>query len=52
MRRYQRFHRLTVDGIVGPQTKLSLREPRCTLEDQVGFSGTFVLRGCKYTLKR
>lgn len=48
VRRYQRFHKLTVDGIVGPETKRSLGAPRCGLEDQAGFSGAFVLRGCKY----
>jgi len=48
VRRYQRFHRLTVDGIAGPETKRSLGSPRCGLEDEVGFSGAFVLRGCQY----
>jgi peptidoglycan hydrolase-like protein with peptidoglycan-binding domain len=48
VRRYQRFHRLTVDGIVGSETKRRLSAPRCGLADEVGFSGAFVLRGCKY----
>lgn len=48
VRRYQRFHKLTVDGMAGPQTKQSLSSPRCSFEDEMGFSGSFVLRGCKY----
>jgi len=46
--RYQRFFKLTRDGVVGPQTKQSLSEPRCAMADQTGFSGAFKLRDCKY----
>jgi len=48
VRRYQRFHHLTVDGKVGPETKQSLSSPRCSMEDETGFSSSFVARGCKY----
>ncbi|MHC4403424.1 MAG: matrixin family metalloprotease [Planctomycetota bacterium] len=47
VRRYQRFHGLKVDGIVGPKTKHALLEPRCGLPDEIQ-SGNFVLRGCNY----
>lgn len=47
VRRFQRFHKLTVDGIVGPETRTALLQPRCGLPDEIE-SARFVLRGCKY----
>lgn len=47
VKRYQRFHGLKVDGIVGPKTKHVLWLPRCGHKDEIQ-SGNFVLRGCKY----
>ena len=48
VKRFQRFHHLTIDGVVGPQTKTELCQPRCGHEDRDGMSGAFELRGCKY----
>lgn len=48
IKRFQRFHRLKVDGICGSKTKTSLMLPRCGLPDQIKGSANFVLRGCKY----
>lgn len=47
VRRFQRFHRLTVDGLAGAKTKAALLQPRCGLPDEAT-SASFVLRGCKY----
>ena len=38
VRRFQRFHGLTVDGVCGSKTKNSLMEPRCGLPDELEYS--------------
>lgn len=47
VKRFQRFHGLTVDGLAGAKTKAVLMQPRCGLPDETN-SANFALRGAKY----
>jgi len=50
VRRYQRCHGITVDGVAGPQTKGVMTKLRCGCPDrlQTGLA-EFNLRGCSYS---
>lgn len=54
VRRYQRFYGLSVDGVVGDQTKTHIVQPRCGVPDlpltpmAASPHAPFVLRGCSY----
>ena len=53
VRRYQRYYKLAVDGIVGPVTRTKLEGLRCGASDITvhaadATSAPFVLRGCQY----
>ncbi len=48
VKRFQRFHNIKCTGEADKNTKKVLMEPRCGLPDEIGESGTFVLRGCQY----
>ncbi len=48
VKKFQRFHNIKCTGEADTKTKKALMEPRCGLPDEIGESGTFVLRGCQY----